>query len=66
MIKLKVDELLAKKGKSRYWLCKKLSITWPNGVRLIENETRSIRYDIIEKLCEIFECEPTDLFELRK
>ncbi len=37
-------------------------MTYTNYDNLIKNRTQSIRYEIIEKLCELLECEPNDLF----
>ena len=31
---------------------------------LVENKTQSIKYSNIEKLCQILECNPNDLFEI--
>ena len=64
MIKLKVLELLDKKGKTKYWLYKQLGMSYHNFSRMINNQTKSIRYENIEKLCLLFECTPNELFEL--
>lgn len=63
MLKLKVMELLDKKGKTKYWLYKQLGMSYQNFNKMINNETRSIRYENIETLCLLFECTPNDLFE---
>ena len=63
MLKLKVIELLEKKGKTKYWLYKQLGMSYQNFNKMINNETRSIRYENIETLCLLFECTPNDLFE---
>ena len=64
MIKLKVLELLDKKGKTKYWLYKQLGMSYHNFSRMINNQTKSIRYENIETLCLLFECTPNELFEL--
>ncbi len=64
MIKLKVLELLDKKGKTKYWLYKQLGMSYQNFSRMINNQTKSIRYENIETLCLLFECTPNELFEL--
>ena len=63
MIRLKVEELLQKQGKTRYWLYKQLGMSYQNFSRMIKNETRSIRYENIEALCFLLDCTPNDLFE---
>jgi putative transcriptional regulator len=59
-----VLELLEKKGKTKYWLYKQLGMSYQNFSRMIHNETKSIRYENIETLCFLLECEPNDLFEI--
>lgn len=67
MVKLNVKELLEQKKKSKYWLFNQLNnvgnISYTNFNNLVENRTNSIRYSNIEKLCNILDCEPNDLFE---
>ena len=63
MLKLQVDKLLESKGMTRYALYKQLGMSYQNFNRMIKNETKSIRYEMIETLCIIFNCEPNDLFE---
>lgn len=62
MIQLDVLRLLEERGKSRYWLYKQLGMSYQNFNRMVHNETRSIRYENIEALCQILECTPNDLF----
>ena len=62
MLKINVLELLKKKGKTKYWLFVQLGMTYTNFNNLIMNKTKAIRYENIEKLCDILECEPNDLF----
>ena len=66
MVKLNVVELLKQKGKTKYWLFNQLNnigtISYTNFNNLIENKTQSIKYENIEKLCNILECSIEDLF----
>jgi len=64
MIKLNVLKLLEKNGKTKYWLYKQLGMSYQNFSRMINNETKSIRYENIETLCLLFQCTPNDLFEI--
>lgn len=64
MVRLQVVSLLEKKGKSKYWLYKQLGMSYQNFSRMINNETKSIKYERMEALCQILECTPNDLFEL--
>ena len=54
MIRLNVLHLLEKQGKTKYWLYK----------QLVNNETKSIRYENIETMCLLLNCTPNDLFEI--
>ena len=48
MIKLNVLKLLEKNGKTKYWLYKQLGMSYQNFSKMINNETKSIRYENIE------------------
>lgn len=65
-MRIAVDELLEKKGKSRYWLSKQTGITYANISRLCNNETVSIKFAILEKICVVLECSPNDILILEK
>lgn len=62
MIKLNVLNLLEKNNKTKYWLYKQLNMSYQNFNKMINNETKSIRYENIEIMCQVLECEPNDLF----
>ena len=62
MITLDVLHLLEKKGKTKYWLYKQLGMSYQNFNKMVQNETKSIRYDNIEALCQLLECTPNELF----
>ncbi len=62
MIKLDVLRLLEERGKTRYWLYKQLGMSWQNFSRMVNNQTKSIRYKNIETMCLLLDCTPNDLF----
>lgn len=62
MIKLNVLNLLEKKGKTKYWLYKQLGMSYQNFNKMVNNETKFIRYENIETLCLLLECTPNELF----
>ncbi len=64
MIKLKALELLDKKGKTKYWLYKQLGMSYQDFSKMINNQTKSIRYENIETLCLLLDCTPNELFEI--
>ncbi len=64
MIKLRVKDLLEENNKTKYWLYKQMGMSYQNFSKMINNETKSIRYENIETLCLIFNCTPNELFEI--
>jgi len=62
MLKLNVLEHLDKKGKTKYWLYMQIGMSWQNFNNMINNKTKSIKYENLEAMCQIFECTPNDLF----
>ena len=61
MIKLDVLRLLEEQGKTKYWLYKQLGMSYQNFSRMVNNETKSIRYENIETMCLLLNCTPNDL-----
>lgn len=64
MLKLNILELLEKNGKTKYWLYKQLGMSYQNFTKMINQETRSIRYENIEAICLLLNCTPNDLFTI--
>lgn len=64
MIRLNVLKLLEEQGKTKYWLYKQLGMSYQNFSRMVNNETKSIRYENIETLCLLLNCTPNELFEI--
>lgn len=62
MMKLNVLTLLENQGKTKYWLWKQLGMSYQNFNKMINNETKSIRYETIDALWHILDCTPNDLF----
>ena len=58
MIKLNISELLREKGKTRYWLGRQMGMGYGNLTKMINNETKMIKLENIEALCQILECTP--------
>ncbi len=62
MIKLDVLRLLEERGKTKYWLYKQLGMSYQNFSKMVNNKTKSIRYENIETICLLLNCTPNDLF----
>lgn len=70
MFQLDVDSILKKKNKTRYWLFNELNsiapMSYTNFQNMIDNRTKSIKYENLYKLCKILECTPNDILIKRK
>ncbi len=62
MIKLDILRLLEERGKTKYWLYKQLGMSYQNFNKMVNNQTKSIRYENIETMCLLLNCTPNDLF----
>ncbi len=62
MIKLDVLRLLEEQGRTKYWLYKQLGMSYQNFNKMVNNETKSIRYENIETICLLLNCTPNELF----
>ncbi len=62
MIRLNVLELLKQRGHTKYWLYIQLGMSYQNFNKMVNNQTKSIRYENIEAMCQLLECTPNDLF----
>ena len=62
MVKLNVLSLLEQHGKTKYWLYKQLGMSYQNFNKMVNNQTKSIQYEMIDAMCAIFDCTPNELF----
>lgn len=61
MIHLRVKEILEEKGKSKYWFVKNMEGGYQAMSHLMNNETTSIRFETLDKLCKVLDCTPGEL-----
>ena len=64
MIRLRALDLLKENNRSKYWLYMQLGMSYQNFNKMVNNETKSIRYENIETMCRLFDCTPNELFEI--
>ena len=60
-----LDVMLAKRKMRSRELAERIGITEPNVSLLKSGKVRGIRFETLEKLCEVLECQPGDLLEFR-
>lgn len=64
MIRLRILEILEEQDHTKYWLYKRMDMmSYRNFKNIIENETSSIRFEILDKLSRILNVPVGDLFE---
>lgn len=66
MVYLQIQELLKKKGKTKYWLTNKLGKSHQSVSNLMKKDLSGIHFDTLEQLCNIFDCEVGELIVLKK
>ena len=66
MVKVNIEELLKKKGKSKYWLRNQMNITSRNLNKIILGLTKSISFKYIQEFCKYLDCTPNDLFTINE
>ena len=63
MIRLRVLEILQEKGKTKYWLCKRMEMHYVSFNKMVNNKTVSIRFETLSQLSDILEVPVGELFE---
>lgn len=66
VIYFRINELLKKNKKSKYWFIKNMEGGYQSLTRMMENKTTSIRFDTLEKMCDIFDCDISDVIVRKK
>ena len=63
MVKLRIMEILAEQNHTKYWLFKQMNMpSYRNFKRIIDNDTTSIRFDILNRLSVILNVPVGELF----
>ena len=61
MIEIRVDELLAERERTFYWLAKDTGISHTTLWRLKKDKALGINFDTLEKICRALQCQPGDI-----
>lgn len=64
MVRLRVLDILQERDLTKYWLYKRMNMTYTGFNKMVLNETESIHYKTLDKLARILECPVGDLFEI--
>lgn len=65
MIIIRLNELIQKEERPVKWVSNKTGIAYSTIIKLNNNETSSISFDVIDKLCKLFKCEVQELIEFK-
>jgi len=61
VIKVRIAELLEKRGKTQYWLAKETKITPLTISKLLKGKTKGIDFATLDRICEALNCQPNDV-----
>ena len=64
MVRLRILDILEEQNHTKYWLYKQMDLSYQNFNKMVMNETKSIRFDNLDKLSQILNCPIGDLFEI--
>lgn len=65
MIVINLDVMLAKRKMSVTKLSEQVGITIANISNLKTGKARGIRFETLNKICQVLECQPSDILEYR-
>ena len=63
MIVNRIKELLAERDKTIYWLSQQTGIRYNTINSLVNNKTESVKFEIIDKVCDALECDVAEIFK---
>lgn len=66
MIYFRIKELLKQKKKSKYWFIKNMEGGYQSLSHLMDNQTKAIHFETLEKMCDLLDCEIGELIEVKK
>lgn len=66
MIYVRINDVLKQKKKTKYWFVKNMEGSYQSLSNLMNNETAGIKFDTLDKICKILDCEPGDILVRKK
>ena len=63
MVQLRILEILEEQKHTKYWLFKQMDLSYQNFNKMITNQTKSIRFENLDKLSSILNCSIGDLLK---
>ena len=66
MILVRLDVMLAERKMKSRELAQRIGISEPNLSLLKSGKVKGIRFETLERICEVLNCQPGDLLEYRR
>ena len=63
MIRVRLEDLLREKGKSRYWLAKQTGLTPLTITKLFRGETNGIDFPTLNAICKALNCQTSEVIK---
>lgn len=64
MIKVNILELLDKEERNISWLSRKTELNYSSLHKFANNQTTSVTFDVLEKVCNALNCDISDVLEI--
>ena len=61
MVKTRIEEALAERGRSLYWLAKESGVTYAALWNMKERRTDGITFSLLDAICKALDCQPGDI-----
>lgn len=65
-MKIDIKQKLVDKNMTRYELAKRIDVTYPTIDNIYKGISTSIKFEILEAICNILECTPNDILIFEK
>ena len=65
MVHVKIDQILEKNERNIAWLARKVDMTYSAIHALVNNQTQSISFDTLYKICKVLDCNIEDVLEIK-
>jgi putative transcriptional regulator len=63
-IDVRLTKLLEERERTIYWLAKQVGIDFTALYRMRDGTAKGIKFDLLARICEALECQPSDLLVL--
>jgi putative transcriptional regulator len=63
MIRLDLEPILEKRGRSFYWLAKEAEINQSLMSRMRHGKVKGVTFKTLDSICTVLECEPGDIIK---